>query len=854
MNQHLLGKQPIDPHSHMQMQHAMPPGHGLHHFSHHPMHLPMHVDPAADEQNRRWDPRDEMQHRMGSISKRPRMMHPHDMLHASGYDGLQGVALGSGARAQQPGLQTLAAVAADGEWCPIPSAQTRSLRKLLCVRLHSGSMLSSSRIAFSPAPRFARIMEGLTSTLCMRACDRTAGKKKPQRGPDGKFKPKMKLQERPREHGRFVSASGISHLDLTEPMIRPVMRYCRVTAAEMLKVSTYQLSMACSRLGLKWPRFPQEPTPEHHKALNRKKKKERIPKNAGAFYYGEREEEGVVRFFELRLSSDNRAVYTRWGRPGISNNYAWRANKKQRFATREEAVGFCQNSKAEHRPQDGWIEKVAPMLPNAKPKSKRKAMQGVQSKRKQFREQNQKVKEMMAANTVKADSHSQEEIEAATKKLESMRTKMHRAVRQAKGLVEATKAQRKKVTEMKAANAERPGTHSEEQIKAEMHTLRELMSKYTKRTLLPPKDMRKRDDATDARPALIENPDPKRLRPELGPPMNAPLPPWPPHYPTSGSRPEANPPTPTAHVWCNGDCVRLRKPWCCCVNVAPVVTAASGPGSGQAPSQPASGKAWQYDQAKTTASWPRGMGPGGVYFAGWPFGPMRLRALSDEEALTWPQLCLPDGTKFPPAAVGVRADPSGGVVGSKTVSTPLYFARELFDLIVEPSLTPNAKRKKWERLWKTTAGRDGPLAEYALWIEGGTSPGGLVKGTTRSDALVNFNGIVLIIEAAGDDAARQWLREGAFFEHCVRERPSCEDGGLGLHASSLPAVPGGAAACGGEGGNPLRQAMGLLLQASEQMGALNLKIAIARHLDELQVPSRGYCVPPPRPPECSGEQ
>ena len=642
-----------------------------------------------------------------------------------------------------------------------------------------------------------------------------------------------------------MSASGISHLDLTEPMIRPVMRYCRVTAAEMLKVSTYQLSMACSRLGLKWPRFPQEPTPEHHKALNRKKKKERIPKNAVAYYYGEREEEGVVRFFELRLSSDSRAVYARWGRPGISNNYAWRANKKTRFATRDEAEAYCQNTKAEHRPQEGWVEKEAPILPNAKPKSKRKAMQGVQSKRKQFKEQNQKVKEMIAANMAKADTHPQEEIDTATKKLESMRTKLHRAVRQAKGLVEATKAQRKKVTEMKAANAERPGTHSEEQIKAEMHTLRELMSKYTKRTLVPPKDMRKRDDVADARPALIENPDPKRLRPDLGPPTKAPPPPWPPQFPAVQPGPKlgVNPPASVAQVWCTGDCVRLRKPWCGCVNSSPVIDA------------PSPGRV-QYQQAKATAAWPRGIGPGGVYYAGWPFGPMRLRALSDEEALTWPQLCLPDGAKLPPSAVGVRADPGGSMMGS-TVSTPLYYARELFDLIVDPQSTLVARRKKWERLWKTGSGRDGPLSEYALWIEGGTSPGGLVKGTTRSDALVNFNGIVLIIDAAGDDTARQWLREGAFFEHAARDRSQAEDGGLGMHASSLAAM----GAVGGavvqpfaeEGGNPMRQALGLLLQASEQIGVSNLKLAVARHLDELQLPSRVHGVPPPRPPDCGGE-
>jgi len=98
----------------MQCNSLPPPSH----FGHHLLHVG--ADPSGpDEQNRRWDPRDEMQHHMESSAKRPRMMHAHDMLQ-SPFDGLPGVGLGAGARPQQPGLQTLAAVAADGEMQPGP--------------------------------------------------------------------------------------------------------------------------------------------------------------------------------------------------------------------------------------------------------------------------------------------------------------------------------------------------------------------------------------------------------------------------------------------------------------------------------------------------------------------------------------------------------------------------------------------------------------------------------------------------------------------------------------------------------------------------------------------------------------
>lgn len=685
-----------------------------------------------------------------------------------------------------------------------------------------------------------------------------AGKRKQRRGPDGKFKAKTKIQDRPREHGRFVSASGISHMQLTETQIRPLMRYCRITAAEMLKVSTYQLSMACSRLGLKWPRWPEVPTPEHHKALNRKKKKERIPKNAVAFFYCEKTEDSgntATRFHELRISSDGRAVFARWGRPGVTNNYAWRANKKMRFALKEDALAYCRSQKAEYRLPDGWIEKTAPIPPNSKPKSKRKAMQSVQNKRKLFKEQNKRVKEMNTANLIKVGTHSQEEIDAATKQLEAMRTKMYRAVRQAKGLVEATKDQRKKVADMKQANYENPGSHTEEELNNEMMKLRELMSKYSKRTLVPPSELRKKEGKEEG--VAVDEPDLKRMRPDLGRQVAFPPPPWPSPPPTFLPPPQhvARALEAPTHVWCTGSCARLRKPWCNCPNVAPVVAPPIPPQQHFMSSPMTEWHQQQHLQQQLMLAWPRGLGPDGVYYGGWPFGSMQLRSCTEYEGRAWPMLCLPNGTKLPPSAVGVRADPNADArahektdthanarTHQKTVSTPLYYARELFDHVVDAHLSQSARKKKWERLFKTGAGRDGPLVDYVLWTQGSTNP---ATGTARPDALVSFNGMMLIIKAVGNDAAKQWLQEYAFFHHpyLVLE-PRAHT------AAAAPAIQPHAAA-GGHAANfeqgPLahsgdelvRQAMKLLARASEQSSASEHHVALSHMLDELRLPERG---------------
>jgi hypothetical protein len=44
--------------------------------------------------------------------------------------------------------------------------------------------------------------------------------------------------------------------------------------------------------------------------LNRKRKKrDRIPRNSVLLFYCEREDQGVLRYHELRLSADGRSVY-----------------------------------------------------------------------------------------------------------------------------------------------------------------------------------------------------------------------------------------------------------------------------------------------------------------------------------------------------------------------------------------------------------------------------------------------------------------------------------------------------------------------------------------------------------------
>lgn len=140
-----------------------------------------------------------------------------------------------------------------------------------------------------------------------------AGRRKLRRGPDGKFEPKTNIVAR--SQGRFANPYGISQADLTESMIRPLMRYCQDTAAEALKVSKNTLSKACKRLQLAWPSRPQIPTTERQKATMRKKaRNNKVPRNSIILSYCEKEEEDAVRFHEVRLSADSCTVFQRWGR------------------------------------------------------------------------------------------------------------------------------------------------------------------------------------------------------------------------------------------------------------------------------------------------------------------------------------------------------------------------------------------------------------------------------------------------------------------------------------------------------------------------------------------------------------
>lgn len=301
----------------------------------------------------------------------------------------------------------------------------------------------------------------------------------------GKSKsPTTHLQDRPRVHGKFATTSQVTYHDLTEAKIRPLMKYCRVTAADMLSCSMYQLKTACKMLNLKWPHKPEIQTPEHHKALNRKKKKERIPKTSAAFLYCEKEEERTTRFHELRISSNGLVVFARFGRIDLRHS-DYRANKKTHFDSREEALRYCEVQRDELLDKHGWTEKAAPTWPNGKLTSRQKAQLSLQSKRKEVKAQLALLESMRDANRARPGTHSPQEVGDVLKKFDSLRSSMHREARKSKGLVEATRAQRDKVRDMKKTNSERPGTYSLDDLTQASDKLRELMCKHSKRTLIP---------------------------------------------------------------------------------------------------------------------------------------------------------------------------------------------------------------------------------------------------------------------------------------------------------------------------------------------------------------------------------
>jgi predicted DNA-binding WGR domain protein len=95
--------------------------------------------------------------------------------------------------------------------------------------------------------------------------------------------------------------------------------------------------------------------------MRKKSRNNKIPKNSLLFLYVEKEEEDSVRFHELRLSADSCTVYQRWGR---TNKQVYRANKKSRHASKEDALAFCASLRTENfNTSKGWLDKAAPPLP-----------------------------------------------------------------------------------------------------------------------------------------------------------------------------------------------------------------------------------------------------------------------------------------------------------------------------------------------------------------------------------------------------------------------------------------------------------------------------------------------------------
>jgi hypothetical protein len=127
----------------------------------------------------------------------------------------------------------------------------------------------------------------------------------------------------------------------------------------------------------------------------------------------------------------------------------------------------------------------------------------------------------------------------------------------------------------------------------------------------------------------------------------------------------------------------------------------------------------------------------------------------------WLTLCLPEGKKMAPYAVGIRKDPCDPA-GQATLSTPLYLAKDIFEHVVDPNLQRSSKWKRWQKLWKKNDGKDGPLVEHAVFIrKDGTCA---ASSTPRSDALVGLNGLEVLIDAVAGGSLTQRPRDFFFFE------------------------------------------------------------------------------------------
>ena len=177
---------------------------------------------------------------------------------------------------------------------------------------------------------------------------------------------------------------------------------------------------------------------------------------------------------------------------------------------------YCEAQRAELG-KNGWMEKSVPTLPSGKPTPRQKVQLSMTTKRKQVKAQLALLESMRDANIANAGTHSPQEVGAVLKKFDSLRASMHREARRSKGLVEATREQREKVKDMKKANSERPGTYSADEVGAASDKLRELMCKYSARSLIPTSELKAKAES-EVRRKIREMKDANRRRAGTYPP------------------------------------------------------------------------------------------------------------------------------------------------------------------------------------------------------------------------------------------------------------------------------------------------------------------------------------------------
>ncbi len=210
------------------------------------------------------------------------------------------------------------------------------------------------------------------------------------------------------------------------------------------------------------------------------------------------------------------------------------------------------------------------------------------------------------------------------------------------------------------------------------------------------------------------------------------------------------------------------------------------------------------------------------------------RVLKEAEAARWLTLCMHDGMRVRPRAVGFRKDPADPS-GQASVCTPLYPARAVFERVVDPALQRASKWKRWQRLWKASAGQDGPLAHHAVFVqEDGRCAS---EGGARQEALLGLSGLEALIDAAASDKLTQRPRDFFFFDPVAEQAlPVTVGGPDGQASESLPER--------GQGGtqlpSPAISAEELMRQATELLSAGieqgSSQTAIQRMIDELRLP------------------